>query len=60
MDLHAVHALSHWDSLVVAAAARAGCACILTEDLDDGAVVDGVRVEDPFRSGARQQSSAKE
>ena len=56
MDLHA---LSYWDSLVVAAAARAGCACILTEDLDDGAVVDGVRVENPFRSGPRQPSSAK-
>lgn len=52
-DLHAVHALSYWDSLVVAAAARAGCACILTEDLDDGAIVDGVRVENPFRSVAQ-------
>jgi predicted nucleic acid-binding protein len=55
-----VHALSYWDSLVVAAAARAGCACILTEDLDDGAIFDGVRVENPFRSDPKQPSSAKE
>jgi predicted nucleic acid-binding protein len=52
--------LSYSDSLVVAAAARAGCACILTEDLDDGAVVDGVRIENPFRPGPLQPSCAKE
>jgi predicted nucleic acid-binding protein len=48
IDLHAAHALSYWDSLVVAAAKRAGCARILTDDLDDGTVIDGVRVENPF------------
>ena len=60
IDLHAVHALSYWDSLVVAAAARTGCARILTEDLDDGAVLDGVRVENPFRPGPIQPSPAQE
>lgn len=42
--------LSHWDALMVEAAARqAGCDVVLTEDLADGADFDGVRVENPFR-----------
>lgn len=43
--------LSYWDALVLEAARHAGCVRILTEDLTDGAVYDGVRVENPFRSG---------
>lgn len=41
--------LSYWDGLVVAAAARAGCRRLLTEDLNDGQVIGSVRVENPFR-----------
>lgn len=41
--------LSYWDSLVVAAAGRAGCERLLTEDLNDGQEIDSVRVENPFR-----------
>ncbi|MBX6748268.1 MAG: PIN domain-containing protein [Micromonosporaceae bacterium] len=40
--------LSHWDALMVAAAQRAGCQRILTEDLAHGAVYDGVEVTNPF------------
>lgn len=46
--LHASHSLSYWDALVVGAAARAGCQRLLTEDLQAGQVIDGVRVENPF------------
>ena len=42
--------LSFWDSLIVAAAQQASCAYLLTEDLQHGQVIDGVRVEDPFRA----------
>ncbi len=49
VDLHRLHKLSFWDALVVRCAAAAGCARILTEDLQDGAVIDGVRIENPFR-----------
>jgi predicted nucleic acid-binding protein len=38
-----------WDALVVAAAQRAGCAHLLTEDLQDGQVLDGVTVVNPFQ-----------
>ncbi len=40
--------LSFWDALVVSAAARAGCDRILTEDLNEGQVIEGVRVENPL------------
>jgi predicted nucleic acid-binding protein len=48
IDLHRLHAISFWDALIVRAAAVAGCAVLLTEDLQDGRVLDGVRVENPF------------
>jgi predicted nucleic acid-binding protein len=41
--------LSYWDGLVLAAAARAGCERLLTEDLNDGQEIDSVYVENPFR-----------
>ncbi|MCL4185092.1 MAG: PIN domain-containing protein [Burkholderiaceae bacterium] len=42
------HRLSWWDSLVVAAARAQGCAVLLTEDLHNGALIDGVRIRNPF------------
>lgn len=42
--------LSHWDALMLEAARQAACDRLLTEDLADGAVYDGVRIENPFRS----------
>jgi predicted nucleic acid-binding protein len=43
--------VSFWDALLIATAAEAGCTTILTEDLDDGSVVRGVRVLNPFDAG---------
>ena len=40
--------LAVWDGLIVEAARSAGCDRILTEDLQDGQDLDGVRVENPF------------
>ncbi|MFZ0215324.1 MAG: PIN domain-containing protein [Candidatus Dormiibacterota bacterium] len=40
--------LSHWDALIVAAAQRAHCASLLTEDLQPGQDFAGVRVVSPF------------
>ena len=44
--------LSYWDGLVVAAAARAGCERLFTEDLNDGQQIGPVYVENPFRGMA--------
>jgi len=49
IDLSRLHSFSFWDALIVRAAAVAGCGILLSEDLQHGQVVDGVRIEDPFR-----------
>jgi predicted nucleic acid-binding protein len=38
-----------WDALIVASAVRSGASILLTEDLNHGQVISGVRVENPFR-----------
>jgi len=43
------YGFSIWDGLIVAAAAGARCSKLLTEDLQHGQVVEGVRIENPFR-----------
>ncbi len=42
------HQLAIWDAMIVEAARSAGCARILSEDLQDGRDLNGVRVENPF------------
>jgi predicted nucleic acid-binding protein len=42
--------LGFWDSLIVAAAAKAGAVRILSEDLNPQQMIAGVRVENPFPS----------
>lgn len=42
------YGFSFWDSLIVAAAKEAGCAYLLTEDLQHDQDLDGVRVLNPF------------
>jgi predicted nucleic acid-binding protein len=42
------YGFSIWDSLVVAAAAEVHCTKLLTEDLQHGQVIDGIRIENPF------------
>jgi predicted nucleic acid-binding protein len=37
-----------WDALIIAAARKAGADRILTEDLNTGQVISGVRIENPF------------
>ena len=39
---------SYWDALLVATAAEAGCAVVLSEDMADGGAVAGVRIVNPF------------
>ncbi len=48
IDLCRLHALSFWDALVVRSASAAGCGRLLSEDMQDGQTIDGVRIENPF------------
>lgn len=49
----AARRLSYWDALLVATAAEGGCAAVLSEDMADGAVIEGIRVVNPFGPGGR-------
>jgi predicted nucleic acid-binding protein len=40
--------LSLWDALIIEAARQAGCARVFSEDMSDGQVIRGVKVENPF------------
>lgn len=40
--------LSFWDAMVVHAAAESGCEVLWTEDLNDGQLIQGVRIKNPF------------
>lgn len=42
------HQFSFWDSLILASAIEAGCDILYTEDLNNGQVVEGVRIVNPF------------
>ncbi len=41
---------SFYDSLIVAAALEAGCKRLLTEDMQHGQRIDGLRIENPFKA----------
>ena len=40
--------LSFWDALIVAAAYSKNSAIILTEDMNHGQIIEGIRIENPF------------
>lgn len=48
IDLHRLSSISLWDALIIKAASVAGCSRLLSEDLNHGQVLDGVKVENPF------------
>ena len=49
-DLHRLRSLSWWDALIVQAALSSGCAVLLSEDMQNGEIISGLRIENPFLS----------
>lgn len=45
------HMLSFWDALIIEAALKGGADRLLTEDLQHGQVIEGLRIENPFLEG---------
>lgn len=41
-----------WDALIVRAAQAAGCSTLYSEDFQDGKVIDGLRIVNPFKKAA--------
>ena len=50
IDCSLINRLSFWDSLIVVAAESARCEKIWTEDLNDGQIIRGVRIENPLKN----------
>lgn len=48
IDLHQLHRLSYWDSLILHAARKAGCSILLSEDMNHGQNIEGIRIQNPF------------
>ena len=48
IEIHRQHGIAYWDAMIVAAAHRAECTQILTEDLNAGQSYEGVTVVNPF------------
>lgn len=48
IDLHRLHSISYWDSLIIRCAIQSGCSVLLSEDLQHGQNFDGVRIVNPF------------
>lgn len=48
IGLHARSRLAFWDAMIVVAAAESGCDVLWTEDLNDGQLLEGVRIRNPF------------
>ena len=51
-DLAAAHQLQFWDALIVSVAVRQRCRVLLTEDLNEGFVWQGMTVVNPFAAKA--------
>jgi predicted nucleic acid-binding protein len=49
IDLHRLHGFSIWDALIVTMALKAQCRVLYTEDMQDGRVIDGLRIANPFK-----------
>lgn len=47
--------IAYWDALIVKAASSSACGRLLTEDLNHGQVIDGVRIENPFLEPAPEE-----
>ena len=47
-ELEQRHTLAFWDALIVVAAQRLGATRLLTEDMQHGRSIAGVRIESPF------------
>ena len=48
LDLHQTRNLSFYDAVVLAGAQTAGCSVLLSEDMNAGELIGGVRIVNPF------------
>jgi len=51
LDLHQTRSVAFYDAIIVASAQTAGCSVLLTEDMNSGQILGGVRITNPFSTG---------
>jgi len=49
IDCSILDQISYWDALVVVSAQKGGCGILLTEDLNHGQIIKGIKVENIFK-----------
>lgn len=54
--LHRRFSLSFWDALIVRSALEAGAGTLYTEDLQEGQVIEGLAIVNPFSAATRGDS----
>ena len=48
IKIHSQYHYSFWDSLIIESAIAGGATLLLSEDLSDGQIIEGVRIQNPF------------
>ena len=48
IDLQRLNGLSFWDAMILQAASVAGCEVLISEDMQAGRTIAGVRIVNPF------------
>ena len=48
LALHILHGTSFYDALILQAVIVSGCSVLLSEDMQNGAVIGGVKIVNPF------------
>jgi predicted nucleic acid-binding protein len=47
-DLHRLRSISLWDSMILQSAITSGCDTLYSEDMNDGEIIHGVKIVNPF------------
>lgn len=57
-EIQEAHTLSFWDSLIIVAAQRASADILLSEDLNHGQIIGGVRIHNPLLNQVQDEGTA--
>lgn len=50
LSIRKEHRFSFWDSMIIAAARALGCQALYSEDMDEGRIIGGMPIVNPFRA----------
>jgi predicted nucleic acid-binding protein len=53
IDISIQSQLAFWDGLIIAVAEAGHCSAILSEDMNDGQLIRGIRIVNPFTTSAQ-------